>query len=384
MSEKGQKHWRCTVPLEVSPFAQRKLRIIFRHAQNVYNACIREGRRRLKATRDHPSYARATVLAADLRQKTSKLKRRKAELKAAGQSAPGAAGLRKDIEILKAEEKALKEDRKRLYKEARDATGFSERELEKWVAQTFPKSQERLQLPAQVRNRVSRQAWKALEKVAYDRRARIPHFKGRRFPLQSITSNNLQAVSWDGETVVISGVRLPCRYTESDRYHQWLRANFGTKQITVCDVVRRASRHDWHFEAQFTCRGEPPRGKPLGAGRVGVDLGPSTIAVVSKAGAALEELCGDLTVLHSKLRRLQRQDDRQRRANNPDNFHADGRVKKGRRKWVVSNRQRQTQKQVRDLHRREAAHRKSLHGRLINAIRAAGDEVALEKLTYKS
>jgi putative transposase len=63
-----------------------------------------------------------------------------------------------------------------------------------------------------------------------------------------------------------------------------------------------------------------------------------------------------------KLRRLQRQLERQRRANNPANYLADGRVKPGRRAWARSGRMICTQGRIRRLHarvanlRREQAH----------------------------
>ena len=52
---------------------------------------------------------------------------------------------------------------------------------------------------------------------------------------------------------------------------------------------------------------------------VGLDLGPSTIAIVPREGTPrLELLCAELAPDAQAIRRLQRQMDRQRRANNPD------------------------------------------------------------------
>jgi putative transposase len=63
-----------------------------------------------------------------------------------------------------------------------------------------------------------------------------------------------------------------------------------------------------------------------------------------------------------KLRRLQRQLDRQRRAANPGNYLADGRVRPGVSEWQSSKRMTRTQARIRRLHervanlRREQAH----------------------------
>jgi transposase len=62
------------------------------------------------------------------------------------------------------------------------------------------------------------------------------------------------------------------------------------------------------------------------------------------------------------LRRLQRQLDRQRRANNPGNYLSDGRVEPGASDWVKSRRMLRTEQRLRRLHervanlRREQAH----------------------------
>jgi hypothetical protein len=59
----------------------------------------------------------------------------------------------------------------------------------------------------------------------------------------------------------------------------------------------------------------------VGHDTVGLDLGPSTIALVPREGTPrLEVLCAELAPDTRAIRRLQRQMDRQRRANNPENY----------------------------------------------------------------
>jgi hypothetical protein len=60
---------------------------------------------------------------------------------------------------------------------------------------------------------------------------------------------------------------------------------------------------------------------PVGSDTIGLDLGPSTLAIVPREGTPrLELLCAELAPDAKTIRRLQRQMDRQRRANNPDNY----------------------------------------------------------------
>jgi putative transposase len=63
-----------------------------------------------------------------------------------------------------------------------------------------------------------------------------------------------------------------------------------------------------------------------------------------------------------RLRRLDRQLDRQRRANNPNNYRPDGTITPGPKQWRVSSRMKRSEERLRHLHarvanlRREAAH----------------------------
>ena len=101
---------------------------------------------------------------------------------------------------------------------------------------------------------------------------------------------------------------------------------------------------------------------------VGLDIGPSTIAHVSFTVAKLETFCDPLENKQKEIRRLQRKLDRQRRANNPQNYNADGTIKKGRKIWHDSNQYIKTKNRLNEIQRKQAAHRKSLHGNLANRI----------------
>jgi putative transposase len=63
------------------------------------------------------------------------------------------------------------------------------------------------------------------------------------------------------------------------------------------------------------------------------------------------------------LRRLQRQLDRQRRANNPGNYLPDGRANRGPNRWVKSKRMLRIEARLRRLHERVAnVRREQAHG----------------------
>lgn len=93
---------------------------------------------------------------------------------------------------------------------------------------------------------------------------------------------------------------------------------------------------------------------------VGVDLGLVRLATLSTGHVVANSR--PLNAQLRALRYVQRKLDRQRRANNPDNYHSDGRVKQGCSDWVRSKRQGRTERRISKLHdhvanlRREQSH----------------------------
>jgi transposase len=127
-----------------------------------------------------------------------------------------------------------------------------------------------------------------------------------------------------------------------------------------------------------------PKHEEVGTDTIGLDIGPSTLAMVPREGKAdLVTFCEELAPNTNKKRCLQRKMDRQRRANNPENYDDMGRVKKGRLRWKESQRYQATRRQHATTERRLAAHRKSLHGKLAHAIVKVGTPINLEKTSFK-
>lgn len=126
-----------------------------------------------------------------------------------------------------------------------------------------------------------------------------------------------------------------------------------------------------------------PRHEEGGKDTIGLDIGPSTLAIVPREGSAhLVTFCEELTPDTRKKRRLQRKMDRQRRANNPDNYDEKGRVKKGRLRWKESKRYKATRRQLANTERKLAAYRKSLHGHLAHRIAQMGTTINIEKASF--
>jgi hypothetical protein len=118
----------------------------------------------------------------------------------------------------------------------------------------------------------------------------------------------------------------------------------------------------------------------VGAGTLGLDLGPSTIAIVPQEGESrLLCFCAELKPNQQKKRRLQRKLDRQRRANNPQNYDQQGWLA-----WKDGQGYKTTRRRLASQERKLASHRKSLHGRLVHEVVACGTTIITEHLSYRA
>ena len=153
--------------------------------------------------------------------------------------------------------------------------------------------------------------------------------------------------------------------------------------------AKGADSQGYRYYVHLIVEGTPYQKKKNTPGTdvIGLDLGPSTLAIVPREGEArLVPLCEELRPDARKKRRLERKLDRQRRANNPQNYDEKGRVKKhGKRRltWKTSHGYLATRRRLAHHERKLAAHRKSLHGRLVNEIIRTGNNIRIEKVSYK-
>jgi hypothetical protein len=184
-------------------------------------------------------------------------------------------------------------------------------------------------------------------------------------------------IDWDDE-VVAHGLRHRIKYARL------------VQRRASSERAAGADRRGYCYFVQLALEGTPlqkPK-HPMGHDIIGADLGPSTIALVSRAGeASLSLFCEELAPDEQAIRRLQRRMERQRRAANPDNYDAKGRIKKKgemRLKWKTSKSYERTRRRKATRERRLSAQRKSLHGRKAHEIVAMGNTVIIEKLSYKA
>jgi hypothetical protein len=144
-------------------------------------------------------------------------------------------------------------------------------------------------------------------------------------------------------------------------------------------------RGKYKYYVQFTIEGEKPqKGRTLGKGNVGIDIGPSTVAISSLNGVTIDTLAEKCDNIEDKISDIERKLDRSRRATNPQNFTEDGQIKridrkKGeKRKWEYSKRYVKLNNKKRELLRKQSAIRKLQHNIKANEVLSLGDTFIVE------
>jgi len=349
------------LPLEVNEGQAKRLRAHLEVARLSYNALLSEGQRRLRRMQADPAWQAARAIP-----------------------------------------RSHKEDRAAAFSALREQYGFSEYALHAY-AKTARCSFLAEHLEAVLAQTLATRAYRALNRVCLGQARRV-RFKsktrrldtienkrndtGLRFVLQTPKEGHrgylvwkkdqLQAIIDWNDPVIKHGLDQKIKYARLIRR----RASSSRAQ--------GADREGFRYFVQLALEGVPYH-KPkhtVGTDTIGVDLGPSTIALVAQQGeASLETLGEELVPAERQLRRLQRKMDRQRRAANPEHYDDKGRIRKQGKHpflWKHSRGYERTRRRKAEKERKLAAHRKSLHGRKVHQIVAVGNTVIMEKLSYRA
>ncbi|WP_347242194.1 RNA-guided endonuclease InsQ/TnpB family protein [Nostoc sp. FACHB-892] len=309
-------------------------------ARQLYNAVLSEGKNRLQLVRDSELYQQARLM-----------------------------------------NKNDKKAKSTAFQKAREAKRFSDYDLQAFanktaIASVWIKSN----LDAQTIQKVATRAFKAIERMAFGKAKKVRFKqKGQFASLEGKT--NKQGIRWTGNGVEWSKLKLSAIITNDPVILHGL-----SSKVKYVRLVRRILNQKTYWFAQLICEGEPYQ-KPkniIGDCTVGIDLGVSTVAIVGDEKTIWTTFAVELASPQKKIRKLQRQMDRQRRANNPDNFNPNGTVKKGSKRWNKSNHYKKTAAKKGEIERKQAAHRKSLHGKLVNQTLALGKHIKTEKISVKA
>ena len=348
------------LPLRVDWSQQRRLRAHLQAARCLYNALLSEGNARLRQMHTDPAWSRACAIPRTKRQ-----------------------------------------ERAQAFSQLRKKHHFSEYELHEyakgarvcWIAD---------HIDSTMAQTLATRAYQAVNRVCVGKARRV-RFKSRGRGIDSVEGKRndvglrfvLDQGAGDGGFLVWNEQVIPAIINWLDPVIQ-----HGLRhRIKYVRLVRRrasspqaqgADGDGNRYSVQLVLEGRAftkPKHEEHGSDIIGLDIGPSTLAIVPREGNAdLVTFCEELAPDTRKKRRLQRKLERQRRANNPDNYDEKGRDKKHgttRLRWRESKRYQATRRQHASTERRVAAHRKSLHGKLAHEIVSVGNTIHIEKTSFK-
>ena len=226
--------------------------------------------------------------------------------------------------------------------------------------------------------KIATSVWKAVEKVIYGN-GKCIHFKKYNELYSMEGKNNVTGIRYKNGRFTWNGLTISVQHDKNDVYEQIALQN----RIKYCRIKRIPMGIRYHYYLELVLEGLPPAKHVVGNGRVGIDIGTSTIAVVSENNyCKLDKLAKEADSIEKTQRIMLRKLDRSRRATNPDNYNPDGTVKTGRLKWEYSNTYRKMYMRYKSLCRKRAAVVKQSHETFANEILEHGNIIRVEKLSF--
>lgn len=237
--------------------------------------------------------------------------------------------------------------------------------------------------------KIATNLWKAYDKLLFGNGNEI-HYK-RYDTLNSLEGkSNKTGIRFKDNNLIWNGLNIPVVIDYKNPYEIQALEN----ETSYCRIVRKYVRSKYKFYVQIVFKGTTPiktnkqTGEikhTLGIGDVGLDIGTQTMAISSNTDVKIYELADRIQNIENQKRILLKKLDRSRRSNNPNNYNADGTIKKqGNKKvtWTKSNHYIKTQNQLKELYRKQADIRKLQHEILANEILEQGDNIYVETMNY--
>lgn len=241
-----------------------------------------------------------------------------------------------------------------------------------------------------VYQKVSDSVWKGVEKVLYSTGKQIHYKKCDEFLSFEGKKNTTGIIYKDGKVYINASPKKPNRGLTLDvilpgnqnSAHWYYETSVLNDRTKYCRIVRKKFSIGWRYYVQLVQEGIPPLRHVVGTGRIGIDIGTSTVAAVSDTKCHLTELGEGIEVSDKKIRKMQRKLERSRRASNPGNYNADGTIKKGRKTWNYSNRYKKIRNELGAMQRKRSDTLRQWQETYANLLLEEGNEVYVDDISF--
>ena len=336
-----------TLRLDTNTEDEKVLEKRFRIASHIYNVMVKEARKRIHKLKRDKEFKRIMK-----NYRTSKM--------------------------LSVSDKKILSDLRLLY-------GLSEYQFHSYLDRG--QSQFKLNIDSCTRQKIGTTVWKSAETNMF-RKGRHIYYK-KSSNMKSVEGkSNKTGIRFRENKILWNGLQLSVIIKNKDTYAQEVLLKH---EVKYCRIVRKWHKHKYRYYVQLVMKGTPPLKHRLDINdtrKVGIDIGPSTIAVVSESGIVFEELAADVNNIDNELAKLQRKLDRQRRTNNPNNYNEDGTIRRQsknfKRSWIVSRHQKLTQDKIRTLSAKKVSSTKQSHEILANRILLLGTDIYVEDMNMQA
>ena len=258
--------------------------------------------------------------------------------------------------------------------------GYSEYSMHEYVKKPYEYFNKKL--GSHECQKIATRTYKAVEKIRYHQTDKV-NFKSKydSFSIEGKSSTS-KLHYCDDLSISYGKYKYKLKIKRNDIYAQ-LALLDKVKYVRIYSKTIRGKRR-WFV--QLVLKGTPP-GKNRQYGNSskvqGIDIGTSTIAIVSSNEAKLKELAPNCKENEHKIKVYQRKLDRSRRATNTNNFNENGTIAKDKHNWYKSKNYLKTQAKLKDEYRKLSVKRKQAHEILANQIIAESTDIRVEKMNFK-
>lgn len=266
---------------------------------------------------------------------------------------------------------------------------FSEYGLGSYISKFLPRYKQK-GINSTILENISSNLWRGLEKYLYGKGKKIAYKEKDTFNSYKtrLKSGSFNGIKYDLKKSIVNiklnnkeSMTIPFEINPKSEYE--MQCFSPQNEIREIILQREFIRGKWKYYIAFTIKGEKPnKQRKLGTGQVGIDLGPSSIAISSNNKVYIDEIAKGVNNIEKELRLLSRKMDRSQRQNNPLQFNENGTIKrypKGERpEWITTKNYIKTKNKVKELYRKKRVITKLAHINLANETLEYGDNFIVE------
>lgn len=330
MSDLQSQYFVLTLPLKTELWQQDVLEKRFEINRQIYNALLQKAMKRYRQMTQTRAYRENKE---ELSHTTEKAQRKK---------------------LLQERDRLIEQYQLRNYDICREATGYR---------QYF---QEHTDSPI-VQN-LAKEVWQAVDGLVNGTASRVyPKKEGQLKSLSGKT--NRSSIKFREGCLVWKELVIPV----DKKHFTWYEQQVLKQEIRYCRLKKAVIRGKDRYFLDIVFRGSiPVKKETKQEGSVELNIGPQKLALVSPQEACVYTFPMKDRRLETKKRELSQYMERSRRSMNPDNYHSDGRIKKGSKQWIYSKKYQKARLQYQELCRKQTVLQRQAQCKLAQEISTCG------------